>query len=80
MPPLTPIEATFGMHAIEASATAREARAQMEALGVDWLMVCREGVLVGTIDAEQVAAGDDGLPVDTLAESSVGRVRWRDRA
>jgi len=69
-----------GIHVIEASASVEEARRMMERLGVAWLGVCREGVLVGTIDEEQLRPPADaaGPHVGALAESDSGRVRWID--
>ena len=49
------------MHVIDASANAAEARQMMLELGVTWLGLCREGVLVGAILSVRSATG---APVD----------------
>ena len=68
------------IHVVEDSASVEEARRMMERLDVTWLGVCREGVLVGTIDEEQLRLPADGAGshVGALAESDGGRVRWID--
>ena len=66
------------MHVIDAAANTAEAQQMMSELGVTWLGLCREGVLIGAVHNEQLRSVEQDTPVGMFAECGDGRIHWLD--
>ena len=74
------VVAKRGIQMIASSASVDEARQMIGETGVDWLGVCRAGVLIGIIDVTQLILASDtpDLQIGTLTENDRGRAHWLD--